>query len=356
MENNKKPNIKIIVFCTITVILFAIIFKITSSVNSSSYKEGVILSRKEDIKIVNEWESKNIYGVYADNKLLKSFDNLDDAKYYADMFVDSYIKQSGNDQIIWHNEPHFYLYRSDKITEKFQTYKEAIDVAKRYEDSSVYSFKTNALVWSNTSQIQESVILEVPFIQQLPELPRGCEVTSLTMLLNYLDINTNKMKLAEQIDKDLTPYEIKNGVKYFGDPSIGFLGSMSDTTKPGYGANHMPIAKLFREYIGDLAIDITGTEFEDLYYFINQKAPIWVITNTDLKKLDESEFYTWLTPSGETIRATDKEHSILITGYDTEYIYINDPLYNKPNRAILKQDFIEAWEQMGKQAVTYIPN
>lgn len=354
MEKNKNcPNNKLIALSIATLILFAVIFKLTSSIGN--YSEGIIINKKEDKEKIERWEANHKYNVYSEDKLLKSFDNLEDAKYYADMFADSYITEKGKTEKLWHNVPNYALYQNDKLIDKFQTYNDAVKKAKRYEVSSVYTYTTNALVWSNIYPLEESIILDVPFISQLPELPRGCEVTSLAMLLKYLNIDTNKLKLADEIDKDPTPYQVIDGIKYFGNPSIGFLGSMTDTTKAGYGANHIPIKKLFSTYIGNAAIDITGSEFDCIYYFLNQKAPVWVITNTDLKKLDESEFYTWMTPKGETIKATSKEHSVLITGYDNEYIYINDPLHTTPNLKILKGDFIAAWEQMGKQAVTYIP-
>ncbi|RUQ24224.1 hypothetical protein ELQ35_21975 [Peribacillus cavernae] len=40
---------------------------------------------------------------------------------------------------------------------------------------------------------------------QYPELPRGCEVTSLAMLLHYYDVKVSKMELADKVKKDPTP-------------------------------------------------------------------------------------------------------------------------------------------------------
>ncbi len=44
----------------------------------------------------------------------------------------------------------------------------------------------------------------------------------------------------------------------------------------------------------------------------------------------------------------------MITGYDDDYIYFNDLLTGEKNKKAPKQDFINAWVQMGKQAITFI--
>lgn len=356
MEKQKQKSNKIFaVFSILTIVAFGIIFNISSTLQVDN--KGTVIDRPNKKKQVRHGEANYIYAVYLDNKFLKDFETLDDAIIYSDIYDDSYVVEKGKSEILWKNEAKYSIYIGEKLMEKTHAFSDAVRWAKNYDNSYVYSYDEDVIVWSNKIKIEESVILNVPFIQQNPELIRGCEVTSLSMLLKYMGYsNADKMTLAEQIDKDTTPFSRDvDGKITFGNPSVGFLGSMSDINKPGYGANHKPIKKLLQRYIDGKAIDLTGLEFDDLYYYINKQAPIWVITNTDLKPLYESDFYTWNTPIGEIITATNKEHSVLITGYDSNYIYINDPLYTNPNRKVDKNDFIEAWEQMGNQAITYIP-
>lgn len=204
-------------------------------------------------------------------------------------------------------------------------------------------------------ELQESVLLEVPFIKQYPELPRGCEVTSLAMLLQYAGIDVDKMTLAREVTKDPTPYKRENGKVFFGNPSDGFVGDMYSLDNPGLGVYHGPIFDLMEVYLPNQSVDLTGRSFEDIYYFLSQDLPIWVIINGPMKRLGDGHFQYWETPSG-TIEITYRMHSVVITGYDEKYIYVNDPLYHKPNRRVNKEDFIEGWIQMGSQAITLIPS
>lgn len=203
-------------------------------------------------------------------------------------------------------------------------------------------------------KIKDNVLIDVQASSQFPELPRGCEVTSLSMLLSHAGVIVNKMELAEKVEKDLTPQSIKEGKIFYGNPNDGFVGNMYDFKKPGFGVYHQPIAELAQKYLPGKIKDLTSTDFEELKIHLSDGRPVWVIINTSYNSLPENLFQTWNTPTGE-VKITYKEHSVLITGYDSQFIYFNDPLTGEKNKKAPIKAFEEAWVQMGRQAITYLP-
>ncbi|CAG9613094.1 hypothetical protein BACCIP111899_02289 [Bacillus rhizoplanae] len=209
--------------------------------------------------------------------------------------------------------------------------------------------KTEELRIDFSYEMKDQVMIEnVPFIKQLPELERGCEVTSLAMLLQYKGIQVDKMKLADEIER--VPFEA-NGLR--GNPHEGFVGNIYTKSEPGYGVYHQPIFQLAQKYVPDKTIDLTGREIEDIYKVLSAGSPVWVIVNTTFQPLDKGSFETWDTNAGE-VKITYYEHSAVVVGYDQNFVYVNDPLANKPRKGIPRAQFEKAWEQMGKQAITIL--
>ncbi len=293
-----------------------------------------------------------LFLVYVDNKLTSSFSNIDEAINFGKEHTRVHIVSKEKVTWLWDNYPAYHVFTNstkDNFYE-FESFAEAINFAKADTNSFVYYRKDNSLIWTNTKPLDnQHIIKNVPTVYQLPELPRGCEVTSLTMLLNYLGNSISKMTLADEIAKDNTPYTVRNGIITAGDPNKGFVGDMFNATRFGYGVYHKPIHELLTKYRPYSSMDMTGCEFEDLLYSINTNLPVWVIINTDYTTLPQSDFKTWTLKSGEQIQTTSKEHAVLIIGYDAEYIYFKDPL-GKEEKA-LRYEFKGAWEQMGSQAV-----
>ncbi|UFT98861.1 C39 family peptidase [Radiobacillus kanasensis] len=197
-----------------------------------------------------------------------------------------------------------------------------------------------------TKQSELKVIVDAPLINQMPLLPRGCEVTSLAMLLQFAGVSVDKMTLAEEVIR--VPFE-ENGLR--GNPYNGFVGNMYTFDEPGLGVYHGPIAELGKKYLSSI-VDLTGQSFDAVINQLNAGKPVWVINNTTFSHLSNGYWETWNTSNGE-IQITYKEHSVLVTGYDDQYIYFNDPLAMIKNRKVSREDFIAGWEQIGSQAISY---
>ncbi|WP_442602256.1 C39 family peptidase [Paenibacillus sp. KN14-4R] len=189
--------------------------------------------------------------------------------------------------------------------------------------------------------------LDVPLVYQMPELPRGCEVTSLTMLLQFAGVNVGKMELASNMPK--IPFMDDD---LHGDMNEGFVGDMYSFDNPGLGVYSDAVFKLGSSYLPNQLVNVTGKDMKDLYTMIDHGSPVWVITNGSYAELPESSFQTWDTANGP-VKVTYREHSVVMTGYDKDYIYINDPLGNASK--VRKYDFEQAWIQMGRQAIGLTP-
>jgi uncharacterized protein YvpB len=191
--------------------------------------------------------------------------------------------------------------------------------------------------------LPDSAMLDVPLLNQLdpPRLYNGCEVTSLAMLLQFNGINVTKNELADKVKK--VPLTYSNGQK--GNPNAGFVGDMANG--PGLSVFNGPIAALAKEYVGDQVVNLTNSPFTDLLKKVARGEPVWIITTTTFTPV--SFFEVWNTPQGK-VNITLKGHSVVITGFDKDYIYINDP-YGYKNRKVNRDSFIKTWEQMGKQAI-----
>jgi uncharacterized protein YvpB len=191
----------------------------------------------------------------------------------------------------------------------------------------------------------QKILIDAPHIKQTPELARGCEVTSLAMLLNFAGVSVDKMTLAKEVKK--VPFE-ENGLR--GSLNDGFVGNMETMDKPGIGVYHGPVNDLAEKYLPGRVLEMTGENFESIISQLDKKKPVWVIVTSTFDIVPEKEWETWKTASGP-LRITYKMHAVLVTGYSQNFIYVNDPLTQK-NRKLARKPFIAGWEQLGRQAIS----
>lgn len=173
-------------------------------------------------------------------------------------------------------------------------------------------------------KLSGSTALRVPLIKQLPELPTGCEVTSLAMAINNFGIKINKTVLAD-VFLDKGEYRKADYRKVFvGDPrEIKAYGCYADVI--------VNCAEKFFDTIPTRSfevVNVTGCTPKALYAYTDMGCPVIVWTSN--KMLPTTEGPSWIdSETGNTVSWTGNEHCVLLTGYDMKkkLVYLNDPLY-----------------------------
>lgn len=202
---------------------------------------------------------------------------------------------------------------------------------------------------SQETTLPQSMMLDVPEIAQRPELPNGCEITALAMLLAGFGQPMDKMVLAKEAPYDPTPETIQNGtIASWGNPNVGFVGVMNK--KPGgYGIFHGPLVKFINKLLPGRAVDLTGKPFSDVLQQVANGRPVEVWTTWTFQPT--TNWVTWSTPEGP-VRVTMDEHAVLLVGYDAHHLFMNNPLNGEKDQKVPMGPFIAAWKQLGQQAVT----
>lgn len=180
-------------------------------------------------------------------------------------------------------------------------------------------------------------------VLQYPELPTGCEITSLTMVLNHLGFDVTKVKMASDY--------MKKGLAWETDFREAFAGNpFSEYSYGCYAPVIVDAANKFLEEQGsDLrAVDLSGFSFDDLLNFTDNGVPVMVWTTIGLIP----GFYTatWTADNGETVTWYANEHCMVLVGHNDESssIFAADPDKGKIveyDRELFKTRFHELFEQ-----------
>ena len=160
------------------------------------------------------------------------------------------------------------------------------------------------------------------------KMPSGCEITSLTMVLNYLGYDVTKEQLA---DRYLATDELVSS-----SPWDCFVGSpYSD----GYGCYVPVLENTAKAYLSDIGSDLktkanynfrpgyqnTGLSAESLYRYIDMDIPVIVWATIDM----EFPLYgaKWLnSATGLYFRWIYHEHCLVLVGYSEDSVTVLDPL------------------------------
>lgn len=168
-----------------------------------------------------------------------------------------------------------------------------------------------------------------PYIYQMPELPTGCEITAMTMLLNYYGYDADKIEMSTEYlptaYADL--YYDYLGVLHGTDLNEYFIGD--PTTGTGTVCGTGAILTAANDYLSDVdasmkAKDISGYSPEDLYELIDNDTPgvVWITIAMQYR----SETEGWYTDDGEYVEWSQSDHAGVLIGYSEDTVTIADPI------------------------------
>lgn len=197
---------------------------------------------------------------------------------------------------------------------------------------------------------KKAVMLDVPLINQNPELKYGCEVTSLAMVLQYAGVNVGKMELYNTVKKDNDPLiRSKRDILKWGNPQEGFVGDMTGK-QAGYAVFDKPIEDLVNKYLPGRAVNLTGQEFDSILKHTSKGYPVVVWTTGDYRLPDRWESWSH---GSQAIKTPLDLHAVVLVGYDDKYVYLNDPLSGRKQVRVSKDRFISSWKALQSRAVSY---
>ena len=177
-------------------------------------------------------------------------------------------------------------------------------------------------------------------IPQLPELPTGCEVTSLTMVLNYYGIAADKCDIAD--------HYLEKGEVGKVDFRDAFEGDPRD--EASFGCYAPVIVKAANSYLkakGSYmqAKDVTGAELEQLLTCIDRGIPVIVWGTVDCETPVNQT--TWKV-DGKELKWYSPEHCMVLVGYNDHQVTVADPLKGEKrsfDRDLFKSRFYALFQQ-----------
>ena len=160
------------------------------------------------------------------------------------------------------------------------------------------------------------VEMNVPVISQLPQLPTGCEMTAVTMLLQYAGVNISKLQVAAQTPRS-------------NDGNRGFVGNPYSPS--GWWVFPSGIAPVVNRHLGHSS-NLTGVG----------------ISTIKNKLLHGHPVVAWMANMNGFVN-----HAITLTGFSTDgKIYYNNPWTGK-QESMSEKNFMSHWNADKRRALSY---
>lgn len=195
---------------------------------------------------------------------------------------------------------------------------------------------------SNTNTAANTLMTSFRPIYQFPELPTGCETTSLAMVLNYKGVPADKVNLA-------THYLDKGPVGKV-SPWKAFVGDPRNSS--AHGCYAPVVVNMANRYLTEKksklrASYISGRELETLAAYTSAGNPVIVWGTINCRAPYHSK--TWVI-DGQKIEWISPEHCVVLLGFRGTQVVIADPWTGRIV-SYEKEVFRKGYNALHKQAV-----
>lgn len=200
--------------------------------------------------------------------------------------------------------------------------------------------------------IAASQIEDFPLVLQNPELPTGCEITALTMVLNHYGFEADKIEMAGHYlpKTNAGTYYGEEGLRYGNDMENFFIGNPFATSGVicGIGALETAAEGYLQDHDSTLKPnDITGETPEELYSRVADGQPVLVLVT--IYMADRREAQGWYTQEGNWVDWSRNDHGAVLIGYTETGVTIADPISGIVEYP--REDFESVYRSRGQRAM-----
>lgn len=178
-------------------------------------------------------------------------------------------------------------------------------------------------------EAETSVILKAQMEYQYPELPNGCEATSLSIALNILGYPADKQSIAYDYLPS-QPFTSENGIYYAPDPDVMYAGDPA--TSLGFYCFEYPVTVAADQFFYALKVPWTAQTLDRVSgdaidAALRAGSPVIVWATIDYS--DAAQYHSdfrWILSNGETYTPYSNLHCVVVYGFSSDTYYVCDPI------------------------------
>jgi len=241
---------------------------------------------------------------------------------------------------------------ASKITTSAASKQSASTASKAASSSSSTSSQkaTQQVTQTATKKAVTVPLTSMKPVLQAPEFLSGCEVSSLTAVLNYYGENIDKVTLSVLFLPENNTSTEQNGKTYRANPWKVFVGSPESDCYGCFAPVIVETANAYLKAVGSAkrAVDLTGAQPSKLYEYISNNVPVIVWATQNMEKSTVAT--TWYDKdTNKLFEWPGAEHCMVLLAYTDTTVTVCDPEKGIVNYS--RQTFEERYKELYQQAV-----